>query len=472
MQRIETYKRDVLLKFLGISLFLLIGSLSARLLVQNPPVTVLCFSGFFALLFIFVFNIRTGITLLVFLSPLLYLIPESVSLFPNSPFSINLMGLLNLFLPFLLVFYLLTHKYEKATSPLSKPVLIFLGILFLTVFNSYDSWISLRNWFRLAMPISVYFLILRSFKTEEQINQLKKVLLFSSMVPLLMGIYQIFYGIPESSELYAIFKGVDLNRIIGSFPHPNWYAAYLVILIPLVISSYSENRKANQKLFYLLLLGGMLVSLFCTYTRVAWAAFLASLTILGTARYKRIYLSLILVLLIVFLLIPGLNQAFLKRIQLDTSFYGRFSLNQFSLYLFSQKPILGCGVGSYELLSTSMFGDLGTSYGKNTSYGAHNDYLRFLSETGVAGFLAYLFLLYSLLKLGYKVFKNNIPTLKAEGCVLLAVLTGILMYSLTDSGFLYGGIYLWTLIGIVESRYRSNGTGLLDKSISLKEEVI
>ncbi|MDP2960748.1 MAG: hypothetical protein Q8N71_04925, partial [candidate division Zixibacteria bacterium] len=306
MQRIETYKRDDLLKFLGTSLFLLIGALSARFLVQNPPVLILFFSGFLALLLIFFFNLRTGITLLVFLSPLFFLIPESVSLFPDSPFSINPMGLLNLFLPFLLVLYLLTHKHEKINSSLSKPILIFLGILFLTLFTSYDRWFSLRNLFRLAMPISVYFLILQSFKTEEQINQLKKVLLFSSIVPLLIGIYQIFYGIPESSDIYAVYGSVGLNRIMSSFGHPNSYASYLVILIPLALSFYSENRNANKKLFYLLLLGGMLVSLFCTYTRVAWVAFLGSLTVLGIARYKRIYLSLVLMLLIIFLLVPSL----------------------------------------------------------------------------------------------------------------------------------------------------------------------
>ena len=432
MQRIDTYKRDDLLKFLGVSLFLLIAFLSSRFLVENPPVLILYFSGFIALVLIFFFNLRTGITLLVFLSPILNLIPDSVTLFPESHFSINLMGLINLSLPLFLVSYLLTHKDYKINSSLSKPISIFLGILLLTVFTSYDSWISLRHWFRLAMPISVYFLILQSFKTERQINQLKKVLLFSSIVPLLMGFYQIFYGFPESSILYSESKNIGFNRIIGSFSHPNGYAAYLVILIPLVISFYSENRKANQKLFYFLLLGGMLVSLFCTYTRVAWAAFFGSLTILGMARYKRIYLSLILSLLIIFLLIPNLNQAFLKRIQPDSSFYGRFSFNQLSLYLFSQKPLLGNGLGTYQLFSADVFGVMESSYGRDTGVGSHNDYLRFLSETGIVGFLAYLYLLYSLLRLGHTVFKNKIQTLKSDGSILLAVLAGILIYSLTD----------------------------------------
>lgn len=266
MQRIEAYNKDNLLKFLAFGLILMLGTSFARLLVQTPSILFLYFSGFLTFLFILFFNLRTGIILLVFLSPLLNLIPDSVSLFPESHFSINLMGLINLSLPLFLVSYLLTHKDHKINSSLSKPILIFLGVLLLTVFTSYDSWISLRHWFRLAMPISVYFLILLSFKTERQINQLKKVLLFSSIVPLLLGFYQIFYGFPESSIFYSEYKSIGFNRIIGSFSHPNGYAAYLVILIPLTISFYSENRNFNKKFLYFLILGGMLISLFSTYT--------------------------------------------------------------------------------------------------------------------------------------------------------------------------------------------------------------
>jgi O-antigen ligase len=453
MQRIEVYNKDKLYKFFGFGLLLLMEILFSRLLVQTPSVLFLYISGFLTFILILFFNLRTGIILLVLFSPLLNFIPASVSFFPESHFSINLMGLINLSLPLFLVSYLLTHKNYKINSSLTKPILIFLGILLLTVFTSNDSWISFRHWFRLAMPISVYFLILQGFKTEMQINQLKKVLLFSSIVPLLSGFYQIFYGFPETSILYTAYKNISVNRIIGSFSHPNGYAAYLVILIPLVISFCSEKRRSNKKLFYLLFLGGMLVSLFCTYTRVAWAAFFGSLTVMGMTRYKRVYMSLIMVLLIIFLLIPSLNQAFLKRIQPDSSFYGRFSFNQLSLYLFSQKPILGHGFGAYQLLSANAFGVSESIYGRDMGVAPHNDYLLFLSETGIIGFLAFIFLIYSLLKLGNTIYKNKNLILKAEGSILLAVLTGVLIFGLTDAGFGYGGIYLWTLIGLVEAKY-------------------
>jgi O-antigen ligase len=476
MQRIETYRREDLLKFIGISLFLLTGVLFSQLLVQISPVLFIYLSGFLALLIIFFFNLRAGIILLVFLYPLLSLVPDSVIIFPESTFSVNLTGLLNLFSPLFLLVYLLTHKGEKISSSLTKPILIFLGILLLTVFTSFDSWISLRNFFRLAMPISVYFLILQSFKTEEQIDQLKKVLLYSSIMPLLLGFYQILSGIPQTSEFYAISQSdntyIDLNRIISSFAHPNQYAAYLVILIPLVIFFYSENRNAGKKFSYLLLLAGMLISLFCTYARVAWAAFLGSLTILGMIRFKKIYLSLVLILLVLFLLIPSLNQIFMKRIQPDNSFYQRFSFNLFSLYLISQKPILGWGTGCYSLLSASTFGNLESSYGRDISFRAHNDYLMFLSEIGIVGFSAYLFLFYSLFKLGHKIFKNKSTNLQSEGSILLAVLAGVLLYNLSDQGFSNCGFFLWVLIGIVESRYRLSCSKLSDKSHSLKRGVI
>jgi O-antigen ligase len=176
------------------------------------------------------------------------------------------------------------------------------------------------------------------------------------------------------------------------------------------------------------------------------------MTVLGMVRYRKIYIGLILALLVLFLLIPSLNQKFLKRLEPDTSLYGRFSLNELSLYLFSQKPFLGSGFGTYQLFSAKFIEELGSGYGRGMGVAPHNEYLKFLCETGAVGFLAFIFLLYSLLRLGYRTFKSKAVTLKSEGSILLAVLTGILVYSLTDSGFSYGGIFLWTLIGLVEAK--------------------
>ena len=62
--------------------------------------------------------------------------------------------------------------------------------------------------------------------------------------------------------------------------------------------------------------------------------------------------------------------------------------------MFKSKPLMGHGWGSYLLAMTG-----------STFQGVHNDYLQYLSETGVVGFLFFLARDYGALYLTYRAFK-------------------------------------------------------------------
>jgi len=413
------------------------------LFVRFQPETALGLGIFLTLVMAFLVDAKLGVKILIFGAPLLALTQRSTTLFPETPYSINLCGMLNIFIPFFTFLYLWLRRGTNKISKLNRPIVLFLSISLLTILISHDKWITLREWFGLAMPITLYFLILAFFRTKEDLDKLKKILVYSVFIPLAFSLFQIFNGEPDA---------LGLNRVYGTFAHPNGFACYLVVLMPLVVYLYQGASNINRKTFHLVIFALMLLSLFCTYTRVAWVAFLVSMLIIGFARYKKFYLKLILVLLILLLFIPSFNQIFTRRIQPDDSFYGRFSFNQFSLALFSQKPILGHGLGTYALLSTPVFGEKRERYGRTLGVGAHNDYLRTLSETGIIGLFAFFFLFYSLFKTGRRIYRSGDYNLKSEALVLLAVLASILVYGLTDFGFAYGGIYLWTLIALVEAK--------------------
>jgi len=268
-------------------------------------------------------------------------------------------------------------------------------------------------------------------------------LIYSAFIPLAFSLFQIFYGEPNA---------IGFNRVSGSFAHPNGFACYLVVLMPLVALSYFRSKKINRKAFYLGMFGLMFLFLVFTFTRVAWVAFVVSMLVLGFSKYRKFSLRLILVFLIVVLLLPSLGQMVTKRIQLDESFYGRFSFNQFSLLLFSQKPILGHGFGTYTALSTPAFGEKGERYGRILGAAAHNDYLRTLAETGVVGLVSLLVLFLAVFRTGRHIRRWAGDELKLEALMLLAVLGTILVYGITDSGLSYGGIFFWTLVGLVEKK--------------------
>ena len=421
--------------------FVLSAILSGWLLVRFQVDAALGLGIFLILVTIFIADIRLGMVVVVFGAPLLPLTQGFTTLFPGTSYSINLCGLVNVFIPLLSLLYLWLRLGTSRSLFLGRPIALFLGVALLTFFVSDDRWITLREWFRLAMPIMFYFLILGSFRTQEELEKLRRALIYSAFIPLAFSLYQILHGEPDA---------IGFNRVYGTFAHPNGFACYLVVLMPLVALSYIRSWKIDQKAFYLGTFGLMFLSLVFTFTRVAWIAFVVSMMILGWSKYRKFFFRLILVFLIVVLLLPSLGQMVTRRIQPDGSFYGRFSFNQFSLLLFSQKPILGHGFGTYTALSTSVFGEKVERYGRVLGAAAHNDYLRTLAETGAVGLFSLLVLFLAVFRTGRRLRRSGDGELKLEALMLLAVLGAILVYGITDSGLSYGGIFLWTLIALVE----------------------
>jgi O-antigen ligase len=423
--------------------FVLSALLFGWLLVRFQPDMALGLGIFLTLVTIFIADIRLGMTVLVFAAPLLPLTQGFTTLFPGTSYSVNLCGLVNVFIPLLGLLYLGLRRGTSRSLFLGRPIALFLGVALLTFFVSDDRWITLREWFRLAMPIMFYLLILSSFRTREELQKLRKALIFSAFIPLALGLYQILNGEPDA---------IGFNRVYGTFAHPNGFACYLVVLMPLVALSYIRSWKVDQKVLYLGTFGLMFLSLIFTFTRVAWIAFVVSMMILGWSKYRRFFFRLALVFLILVLLLPSLGHMVTRRIQPDGSFYGRFSFNQFSLFIFSQKPILGHGFGTYTALSTSAFGEKGERYGRVVGVAAHNDYLRTLAETGVVGLVSLLILFLAVFRMGRRLRRSGDGELKLEALMLLAVLVSILVYGITDSGLSYAGIFLWTLIALVEKK--------------------
>ncbi|MCK4223697.1 MAG: O-antigen ligase family protein [candidate division Zixibacteria bacterium] len=427
--------------------FIVSAFLCGWLLVRFPQDTVVGLGIFLTLVMIFLADIKLAVMILVFAVPLLTLTHSFTPLFPKSSYSINLGGMLNIFILLFTLLHVLLKRRTYENFFLTKPIVLFLGIALLTFLISYDRWITLREWFGYAMPIMFYFLILTSFENTREVEKLRNALIYSAFIPLACSLYQIFYWEPQP---------IGFNRVYATFMHPNAFACYLVVLMPSVVLLYSRTQKKNQKAFYSGIFALMSLSLFYTFTRVAWAAFIPSLIILGFSRHKKLFLKFVLIVLITILLLPGLGQMFTKRIQLDSSFYGRFDFNQFSLFLFCQKPILGHGLGTFRLFSSSIFDYQEERYERTLGVGAHNDYFKTLAETGLVGLFSFLFLFYSLLKMGRRIYLSGDYNLKSEALVLFAVVSGILVYGLTDAGLAYGGIYLWSTIGIAEARYRLN----------------
>ena len=421
---------------------------------SNLGLMVIGITLFLFLPFVFIQKPRVVMGIILLIYPATYLYLREFKLFPGSFYEISLSGFLNIFIVLMTVFYCFVNQGRLARKPyLLKSTLFFIVLLLPSFLFSSYRFISLRYLLRTLVPISFYVIFTSTIKNKKQLRNISNILIYSSFIPLFIGLWQIIPGSP----IYHIERLVNgMRRIYGTFSHPNGFATFLtLILLFLILLYFKPETRSNKS--YILLIVASLVCLFFTLTRVAWVSFACSSFILFYfLKLKRKYLMLVTFVLIILLFMPSLNRIFISRIRPDSSTLGRVTFNEYSLNKFKEKPVFGSGLGMYSIISKECLGKVSEHYGISGGYAPHNNYLGFLVETGILGLLGYLVLLFSIVKLGLNIYRRG-ENVKCWGVLLIAAVSAIAIIGLTDAGFEYGGIYFWSIIAIVELKYRLAG---------------
>jgi len=436
---------NIKLRKWGLVLAGLAACAAGRIVLLLPAIYTLLFMAGIIFGTIFILKTRIMLYALILILPLLALLEEITQVGgANAYLSINIGGILNILVTFAAIGLLFLKRRNIFKYKLALPMLAFLGVLMLSILFSPLKFMSLRRWFRYAMPAMVYFIALESFDTREGIGKLTRFTLFCSIPPLLVGFWQLVF----SSGLHSIVLG--LNRIHGTFKHPNTYAMYLIVVLLLALLLIFKARASRRWLYGIVFITA-LVLLINTFTRVGWVSFMAALSVIGFLRYRRLYFFFILIGIILMVCLTDIRDMLYMRLQPDSSFWRRFDLAHFGLSLFKQKPILGHGVGSYSLLSGASSGGAAfTKYGVSTGLAPHNDYIRFLSEAGIIGLLAFLSLMGMAMKMSFRIFKSTLLEAKNYGLFLMALITAILVFGITDQGFEYSSFWFWLFLAMGE----------------------
>ncbi|MBI2011457.1 O-antigen ligase family protein [Candidatus Daviesbacteria bacterium] len=184
-------------------------------------------------------------------------------------------------------------------------------------------------------------------------------------------------------------------RPYGTFPHPNVFAGFLVITLPII------NLLVKSKInFSIQVLGALLIIL--TFSRIALAIFF--LQIILFFRKKR----LLLILILLALASPFLFTRFFSTFSFDyISLIRREQLAEVSLIHFFNSPIFGIGLNNFINATSASSVIAGQT---RFLQPVHNIFLLSLAETGIVGFLGFsiliFFPLYKLLKIKPVFLKN------------------------------------------------------------------
>jgi O-antigen ligase len=379
------------IRFLSLTLSLLV-----LLLLTIFNISLISFLYYLLLLIIFnlfLYNFKIGFLIILFLRPVLDLSVNTI-IFNYNYLSLNVLSLVGLMILFFsLIVYIYTKNYKKTS--IHTAWIIFLLIALLSIFQSFNITETIRELLRLISIFASFYLAYKLFFAPKDLTRLIKVIIFSALIPTLLAVWQIINqsGLAEDG----------LNRVFGTFTHPNMYAFFLLLPISLVIFLMLNLKPSKTEVYiYSFLFTFFSTALFFTYTRGAYLALIVIIVILGTFKFKKFLIVSLILITLALTSLPSVQSRFYSIFQDNThsSIGWRLNLWNDGLSYFNNKAWQGYGLGTAELVIASQ---------RDFRLGSaepHNDYLRLALDGGYPLLLSYLALIvasiYTLIKF-YKI---------------------------------------------------------------------
>ena len=247
----------------------------------------------------------------------------------------------------------------------------------------------------------------------------------------------------------ASINGQLFLRPYATFSHPNVLAGFLILAMLLLFLFSLKNRLLKPFALIGIILGTS--ALFLTLSRTAILLWIIYLVILFGLwmfeKYKKhnfnpqlLVFSIVTILVVIVFLVWQNNyvlQRFLTTKLSDESVVQRQELISQSLKMFSTNPLFGTGINNfYNNLSFNI-----SNQKSEFIQPVHNIFLLVLSETGIIGLCAFLFLL----------LKSFLAILKKQNKYLLLSLLAIIFLGMFDHYFLtlqQGQLLLSLVLGI------------------------
>jgi O-antigen ligase len=281
-------------------------------------------------------------------------------------------------------------------TPLNRPIMLYSITCFIsTAIGIIVGRIPVLRGFLFVLKyieyFSIYFMVVNNISDKKEVKSFINSILLTSF---LISIASIIFS-PVTGRVTALFE--------GSSPEPNTFGGYIVIILGIAMSLFIFEETLKKRFLYGSLIIILMITLILTQSRTAWIGFLVMFSLfLFTSENKKLFI--IITLLIVFIgllwmphpIKERINETFYQEklpgqleiggIRFDLSTSERIRSFKSALHDFPKHPIFGYGVTGWKFIDSQ--------------------YLRTLIETGIIGFSAFIFLLYALLKEGFKVFKS------------------------------------------------------------------
>jgi len=368
-------------------------------------------------------------------------------------------------------------------------VLILVGVSLTTIFSSElrmsaGIW---KAWF--IDPILFFIVLVSVIKNSEQIKKVLFSLFLSgtivsviSLIYLILGKLdpvdrlQAFYNSPNYLAMYLapvliIGLGFLMNFYRSDYSHedtldaPAWRLARprlarspkaTTMLVRLRMVFLASNLRFST--FFLFSIFFFLFSIFFTHSYGAWLGIITAVGF-GLVFYlfklnRKNSAWIIFVLALIIILFLG----YFALTQRQTSFDARLIIWQKTWEVFKAHPIFGIGPGTFGNYF-SAYPELGSALSAPKpalSAGVpqpHNIFLAFLLQTGIIGFIGFIWLLCQFFRAGIKNLEHRIENqeLRIMNIVLMMIMMYILVHGLVDTTYWKNdlSVIFWFVVGLM-----------------------
>lgn len=363
----------------------------------------------------------------------------------------------------------LAHGVSKGSlkvvrNPVFWPILIFLGLAWLSLINAPNTERSVVVLTFTAFTIVVSLFLPNILTSESRLKTMLTAIMLGMGVTCAFGIYQFagdLAGLPTSltglRELYT--KDIlGFPRIQSTALEPLYFANYLLLPLSLLLTLFLKKQSpfSRNVSMVLLLLAG--VNFVLTVSRGGYIAGAVSLLFIAAFTLRQLLtIKNIIALLVVITLVGGISIRFLnqgealeKFVEHAQNIFGgasyseRVETYEIAYRAILEHPLLGIGMGSfgpYASFHPYVVPDQGYQI-------VNNEYLELAAENGILGLLAFILILVTLAVRTIKAYQiTQSAFLKSVIIGLSAAFLGILIQYNTFS-ILYI-MHVWVTIGLL-----------------------
>ncbi len=332
----------------------------------------------------------------------------------------------------------LAREWKWIKTPLDKPIIVLIILSIVAIIFSLHNQAGIRSFTLFLTYLVIFYLVINTVRTRSQFRQLLYVIISVAVFLALFGLFKNFGANP-----FPWWDYVELNygdRLMSTFGCPNHLAGYMEMSLPLLLSLFLLGFRPGIAfiLGYLAML--LLVVLMLSLSRGGWVSTLISLAFMAVAllssrhfiRKKPLIilvsgsLLLALVALVSTPVVERVKTAVEK--EEEASFYSRVVAWGGVVEMISDHPLTGIGPGTFETVFTQY-----QPPGLRAHFTmAHNDYLHFVSETGLLLIPVIVWIIIALYRKGFKKLKNPSRLVRATTLGAMTGITAILFHSITD----------------------------------------